>query len=1666
MENLDKVKNVRRAAKGTLTRAINACKELISSNRPVNEVTEVFQGLKGAYKALEGKHDEFTMLLDDKDFDEAEEWMQACSREYTSCSIMFNDYVNANVSKNEEHNVLEQSEVNNEEMNEDGENNVNQGQSEEPDTAEEELNISNVSESNKSSSPFSLKHEKPKLPKFDGDVRQYFIFKSDFQHAVEAHYTERDTLTILRSCLGAQPAKLIEGISSDLKTAWKYLDQNYGDPRVVSDTVTSDLEKFKVLGIGEDDRFCDLVNLVRRSYNILKEVKRQQDIDNTHVISLIERKMTVDDLRVWARHLNSQKLEPSMENLLEWMEEEMAARIRSGAAIRKSGSTRSKVNALGSRDPKFGDIRSKKCYVCQENHYVDECKRFIEMTPSERWKIVKERKACFSCLKRSKDHTVANCTRKKECGQTDTHGVSCKKYHHKLLHSNNVEERPPSRVHFTQENSSTTILPIVTGFINGKDGVSSEASVFYDSGAQISMIRRSYAESLALESKPISIVITKVGGTEEELTTKLYKVPVHNCEGKRVQVVQAVGIEQISEDSSIENLDAISRTLDIPVDAVKRKAGPVDLLIGVNYPQFHAGETRIKKNLVARKSPLGWVVFGTGTKQLTVQHKQVLHVRLASPIDLTHFWETESMGVSSPTCNCPQVKMSLQEQRELKMIEESCELVGKRWIMNYPWKKNPEHLPNNYPQVLKKLESTERRLNKVPEHAKNYDAQMKEMEDRKFSRKLTKEEIVEWNKPVHYVSHHAVVRPEKKSTPVRIVFNSSAAFKGHCLNDYWHKGPDLLNNLFGVILRFRENAVAVAGEIAKMYHMVSIPPTDQHVHRFLWRNLETEREPDTYVKTVLTFGDRPSPTMATVALRKTAELKEETKPKAANAIKNNTYVDDICDSQSSVEAAKELTSDIDEVLDAGGFHIKEWISNAPLNDEGQKEEVVFGQSSANDTQKVLGTVWHPQEDKFSFKVNLGDTEGTKLTKRMILSKLSGIFDPIGGGVAVLIKSKIAMQELWQRGLGWDDDVPPDIRMKWTALFSEMSALNQVQFERCLTPLQIVGDPWLVVFCDASRLAFGACAYIRWQLNNGAFGVRFVAAKSRVAPLKELTIPRLELQSAVLASRLAKTILEETRLKIVRTIFFSDSRVVIAWIQGQPRSYKPFVSCRISEIQSNSDPGDWFHCPTKANVADDLTKGISASEVNGRWFNGPEFLRLPEEQWPAVTGLPDKKEVERERRQVQIACPIAVGSPVLDVKRISTWKRVIRVTSYVRRFVQNLRIKCARSEEIRQPERGPLTQQELESAEEYWMKHMQSSILTRLKKGDFKALSPYTDDKGILRVGGRVDTSLVSYDNRNPALLPYGHYLSTLIVRDAHNVCHSGIAATVAKVRVKYWIIKAHKIAKVIKQRCVKCRRIEAKAETQLMAVLPPCRLQPHTPPFLYSSMDYFGPIKVKVGRNKTAKHYGVVFTCLNTRAIHCELAVDASAMELLQVLRRFFSIRGYPKLLLSDNGTQMVGADNELKLMIQGWDERQLKEFCANRQIEWKFITPLAPHQNGCSEAMVKSIKCALKKAIGDAVLTPFELYTCLLEVTNLVNQRPIGRVPTDPDDGSYLCPNDVLLGRATNAIPQARSEKPETHAIALSFVRKSLMHFGRNGRGMSYHSLPQGENGTPSVEM
>lgn len=1666
-EQVDKAKNIRRAAKGKLTRILKTVNALLGAERPVQEIKDVLKEAKDAYNALVAKHEEYTMFLNDEEYDDAESWLNECCGEFTQMSIVANDYIKSTASQNNVDKELNAASIesitNNEPVVELSSDTLPPNETDKSDKSTEA--DSNDQESVPPvpipSKPFYVKHEKPKLPTFYGDVRKYFIFKSDFQHSVELHCSERDAITVLRSCLGPEPAKLVEGITSDLKAAWKYLDRNYGDPRVISDTITADLEKFRALQPGDDHRFCELVNLVRKSFNILKEVKRPQDMDNTHIISLIERKMTSDDLKVWSRHIYVQEMDPSLENLLKWMDEEMTVRLRSGATIRKgSGSYRSNVHAVGTgsnyqsprynndnlNKPSTAESQRNQCYACKEIHYVDQCPRFKAMTPNERWKVVKEQKACFSCLKRSKNHTASNCMRKKECLERNSDGSTCKKYHHKLLHETTTS---PNVVGFVQDNSEA-VLPVISAMVKGPNGECANASVFYDSGAQVSMIRDDFAEELGLESKPVTILIAKVGETEEELNTKLYKVPVYTSNGKTFQTIEAVGIPQISHDTTTINADQVSKVFDIPKNEFRRKPGPIDILVGINYPAFHVGETKVKKGLAARKSPLGWVVFGVKSQSSTPKAKQVLNIRFAPPVDISEFWKTDSMGVSVSPCTCEAAKMSPEERAEMKIIEESCNLEGNKWTMNYPWKKDPKQLPNNYTQVVKKMETTERRLRSKPDYAESYNSQITEMEEMRFSRKLTKKEIEEWDGPVHYISHHAVIRPEKKSTPLRIVFNSSATFEGHCLNDYWYKGPDLLNNLFGVVLRFRENPIAISGDISKMYHMVSIPPTDQHVHRFVWRNCETEREPDIFVKTVLTFGDRPAPAMATTAMRKTASLKEDVKPRAAEAIVKNAYVDDICDSVCTVEEAKDLTSDINEVLESGGFHIKKWVSNAPIDsDETSAEQKLVG--NKDDAEKVLGTVWSPSDDKFSFKIKTESSANvttnqsqylpSKLTKRQILSKIAAIFDPIGVGAAIVIKAKIALQELWQLGLNWDDEVSTALRKKWICIFEEISRLNDVKFDRCLTPPEVFGKPSLVVLCDASRLAFGAVAYIRWKLKNGKFGVRFVAAKSRVAPLKELTIPRLELQAAVIGSRLGKTVQEESRFEFEKVRYLTDSRVTLAWIQGQTRTYKPFVSSRVAEIQSNTEPTDWSHCPTDVNVADDVTKGIPVEEINVRWLPGPTFLQLPEEQWPTQRGTPDMKEVNRERRKVTITCATTVLKPVLDCTKFSSWKRLLRVTAYVQRFCHNVRAKLPRQKDVNTHE-GPLNSCEMRSAEEYWLKVAQTDLVKRMKNGDFKTLTPFFDANGVIRVGGRVDPRLVSYENARPALLPRKHWISVLVTRNAHQTSHSGVDTTTAKTRRKYWVIRGQDVAKVEKSRCTFCRKMKAEVEEQFMANLPASRLQPCTPPFMFTSCDYFGPINVKVGRNKTTKHYGVIFTCMNTRAVHCEIAVDASAMEFLQVLRRFFSYRGYPKLMLSDNGLQMVGAENELRKMIDGLDKKMLKEYCADRGITWQFTTPLAPHQNGCSESMVKSCKSAIKKAIGDTLLTPFELYTCILEAANLINQRPIGKLSQDPDDGAYLCPNDILLGRATNAVPQGPFRETKNPRHRFEFCQKIIDSF------------------------
>ncbi|XP_028413096.1 uncharacterized protein LOC114535956 [Dendronephthya gigantea] len=390
-----------------------------------------------------------------------------------------------------------------------------------------------------------------------------------------------------------------------------------------------------------------------------------------------------------------------------------------------------------------------------------------------------------------------------------------------------------------------------------------------------------------------------------------------------------------------------------------------------------------------------------------------------------------------------------------------------------------------------------------------------------------------------------------------------------------------------------------------------------------------------------------------------------------------------------------------------------------------------------------------------------------------------------------------------------------------------------------------------------------------------------------------------------------------------------------------------------------------------------------NDLNDRWKHGPEFLSSPEEL-PQKTAVPEEElvEVNTERCKAEIVCKLTLSKAEeeTNIKKFSSWRRLIRVTARMKRLGREAQEKGGETNDVQSLNMASLlATQELHEAEVFWIREAQKCVNNHLAKGEFKSLSPFQDEDDVIRVGGRVYEAIVTFECKHPALLPHNHWISYLITCKAHKFGHNRVATTTVKTQGKYWILRVHDLAKSIKYCCVFCREMKHKVESQIMADLPQLRLVPCTPPF-HTACDHFGPLIVKISHNKTAKHYGVVFTCLNTRAANLELALDCSTMEFLQFLSRFMSIRGQPTVM-SDNGTQFVGV-----------------------------IIPKAPHQNESAEAMGKTCKRALKKVIGDQTLTPFELYTYLLECANFVNQRPICRVLNNPD-GSYLCPYDVLLG-------------------------------------------------------
>ncbi|XP_038162876.1 uncharacterized protein LOC119797746 [Cyprinodon tularosa] len=890
---------------------------------------------------------------------------------------------------------------------------------------------------------------------------------------------------------------------------------------------------------------------------------------------------------------------------------------------------------------------------------------------------------------------------------------------------------------------------------------------------------------------------------------------------------------------------------------------------------------------------------------------------------------------------------------------------------------------------------------------------------------------------IYYLPHHAVLREDKVRTKLRVVFDASSHEDGSpSLNDCLLTGPNLNPDLMSVLIKFRLHEIAYMADIKKAFLQISLSEVDRDSVRFLWfTGPPTEDNLRVLRMTRVVFGASSSPFLLAATIRKHLRQYEGKHPEVIDIVRSSLYVDDFISSAKEVAEAQAVTTTVKNIMSAAGMELCKWMTNSPeLREKWQ--EISLDCTAQPETHgsvlKVLGLVWRPATDDFVFDLRglLDNLKVRENTKRSVLQSSARIFDPLGFLTPFTIRIKCLFQEMWERGLRWDEELPPDLTKKWQQWCSELPQLHQLSIPRWYrthTQQPNGQDLKLHVFCDASERAYSAVAYLQGETSDGKVTTSLVASKSRVAPLKRMTLPRLELMGAVIAARLGSTLKETLRLDKAQVRLWTDSMIVLHWIRSSAHKWKQFVANRVTEIQTLTDPQSWSHCKGKTNPADLPTRGLTVQDLKQStlWWNGPCALISPDQLESSQEDIQEDEVKSELRSKYQLVVQLVNQDtnflkPPLCLEKYSRLKTVLRVTAWMKRFIANARSTTKMS--------GELTAEELHEAGKYWIKVIQnqsfSSEIQSLKTGKctqadsrIRQLKPFLDQDELLSVGGRLQHSDFSYREKHPWILPSDHRYTEMLVHYQHEkVMHAGVRDTLVQTREQFWILRARQVVKKVVSRCVFCKRFKAKAGQQTTAPLPKDRIT-ESPPFEITGVDFAGPLYVKT-QNSMTKAYIALFTCAVTRAVHLELVSDLSTENFLLALKRFVSRRGLCKVIYSDNAKTFKRADQDLKELWKGIKDPQLQEFFSEKGITWRFIAERAAWWGGFWERLVRSVKVILRKVLGRAKLGFEEVCTILAEAEAIINSRPLTYVHNDVDEPQPLTPSHFLVGQRLTCLP------------------------------------------------
>ena len=643
-------------------------------------------------------------------------------------------------------------------------------------------------------------------------------------------------------------------------------------------------------------------------------------------------------------------------------------------------------------------------------------------------------------------------------------------------------------------------------------------------------------------------------------------------------------------------------------------------------------------------------------------------------------------------------------------------------------------------------------------------------------------------------------------------------------------------------------------------------------------------------------------------------------------------------------------------------------------------------------------------------------------------------------------------------------------MQWEMWRNELPLLEMMEVPRCfkLKEMEILTKVELHHFSDASTEGYGQCSYLRLVDARSRVNCSLVMGKARVAPLKPITIPRLELTAAVVSVRVSEMLSREQRYDKVEEVFWTDSKVVQAYIHNDAHRFHTFVANRVQQIRERTVPEQWRYIEGKRNPAGDASRGLSPKDLlqSSRWLRGPSFLWDHHDSWKNLDKSepeslqPDDKEVRKASSFTTYTTNKEQSETFLQrLEYFSSWFRAKRAVAVCLRY-RKILLERTRGRQTTMDgvqtrsaarEYRPVDVDELSEAEQEIVRHVQKEAFkdeisklnkittdyethkeddsrSRIQKpkgaSPLSRLDPFRDLSNLVRIGGRIKQASVSQDVKHPIVLPRQGHVSKLLVRHYHEKSlHQGKGITLNEIRSSgYWIIGGGSVVSRLVHECVTCRRLRAKVQEQKMADLPAERLTP-APPFTYCAVDYFGPWYVREGR-KELKRYGVLFTCLVTRAIHLEVANSLETDSYINALRRFICRRGPVRQMRSDNGSNFIGARRELKEALAEMDQNQVKQEMLKESCDWfelKLNAPTASHMGGIWERQIRTVRsvlCALLEKNGHQ-MNDEALRTFMCEAEAVVNSRPLtAEGTTSADTAEPLTPNHFLTMKTKVVLP------------------------------------------------